>query len=701
MHVCLVTAPTVTEFRSAQELSVDAIRSSASDPPLGILSLAAVLESHGDTPDIVDVNDAYMSFAKRSGEADSNTFAEIVASAIVENEADIYGFGSICSTYPLTVRIARTVKSMRPQAIILFGGPQASVVDIPTLTEFPFVDLVLRGETEHTLPLLLEELDGQGRLDQVAGLSYRDGSQPRRNANAPVIADLDALPSAAYHLGRYLENTTTAVVELGRGCPFACTFCSTNDFFRRNFRLRSPERVLRDMRDIAAKYSLRHFELVHDMFTVDKRRVAAFCEAMAASGEGFTWSCSARTDCVDEGLLELMAGSGCVGIFFGVEAGSRRMQKIIDKHLDPQRAEELIDVAEKLGIRTTVSLITGFPEETWGDVRETIRIFMHSARCPNSGPQLNLLAPLAGTPVYSAHKDDLVLEDLCSDMSHQGLSQDEADLELIRKYREIFPNFYLLPMPDLDREALLELREFITTAVDRVRWLISAIDQRASEIFDFFFEWREHRLLIRPGLQGSDLRRYYAGRDFHSDFLRFIRDKIADTHETIAALLKAEDALTLGASASNTVIGSLRKLQAEEPLQWADVPVSRGPMPVLELAFNIEQAINGIKSRTDAPLERATHYYATCEVSPGRSRLMGISHWMAHVLRACDGSRTMKHVMAQLSTDIAELDEAVRDYVFLRMLEGARTQGFITIYRKNSVETREPGSEVELLEKSA
>jgi hypothetical protein len=69
----------------------------------------------------------------------------------------------------------------------------------------------------------------------------------------------------------------------------------------------------------------------------------------------------------------------------------------------------------------------------------------------------------------------------------------------------------------------------------------------------------------------------------------------------------------------------------------------------------------------------------------------------------------MKHVMAQLSSDIPELDEAVRDYVFLRMLEAARTQGFINIYRKNSVETTEQansdflrnGAEAELLQKSA
>jgi len=40
-----------------------------------------------------------------------------------------------------------------------------------------------------------------------------------------------------------------------------------------------------------------------------------------ASGEKFTGGCSARTDCVDDELLELMASAGCTGIFFGIETG--------------------------------------------------------------------------------------------------------------------------------------------------------------------------------------------------------------------------------------------------------------------------------------------------------------------------------------------------------------------------------------------
>src|SRR3984957_9921493 len=398
MHSCLITAPTITEFRSRGELISGAVQLAASLPQLGILNVAAVLEGCGDHPDIVDANSAYLTYADTPDGLRADAFAEHLAELAIRSNADLYGFSSICSTYPLSVRIAREVKKLRPYAMILFGGPQASVVDVATLEAFPFVDFVLRGEVEQTLPCLVAELHRDYDYSRVRGLCYRDGTAVRRNANAPVIEDLDSLPAPAYHLSSYLQNAKAASIELGRGCPFSCTFCSTNDFFRRKFRLRSPARVLKEMREILEVYGIRHFELVHDMFTVDRKRVVAFCEAILACDEGFTWDCSARTDCVDKELLELMARSGCRSVFFGIETGSQKMQRVIDKDLDLQRAREMLEIAEQIGMKTTVSLITGFPEEDWEDVRGTLRIFMYAARHARSHPQLNILAPLAGTP---------------------------------------------------------------------------------------------------------------------------------------------------------------------------------------------------------------------------------------------------------------------------------------------------------------
>jgi len=330
----LIETAWITSWRKRKGL---AVRSA-------ILSIAAVAESLGCETTVFDLNRRFFEFSDAVGEAGIDGFAESAAREIAKREADVYGFGSICSGYPLTLRIAGRVKAIHPEATVLLGGPQASVVAQPTLASFPFVDFVLRGESEASLPIFLEELSGEHNFDRVPGLTHRSIWGIRQNADAPPIADLDDLPMPAYHLTGELHGAEQASLELGRGCPFACTFCSTNDFFRRKFRLRSPERVLQDMRAIEGEYGIREFILTHDMFTVDAKRVRAFCHHMIASGTNYRWSCSARTDSVDRELLELMAEAGCTGVFFGVETGSERMQKIIDKHLDTNRAHQIIDI---------------------------------------------------------------------------------------------------------------------------------------------------------------------------------------------------------------------------------------------------------------------------------------------------------------------------------------------------------------------
>ena len=681
MTICLVTAPTVTEFRGPEELSSSSVRWAASHPQLGILSLAAVLENHGEDFRIVNLNRVYCDYSKAAGDADPDDFAEVAALEIGAQAADVCGFSSICSSYPLTLRIARALKAIRPASAILLGGPQASVVDVHTLAAFPFIDFVLRGEAERSLPALIDQLKGELRLDEVPGLTYRVGTQPRRNVDAKSIENLDDLPSPAYHLTGELQGATMAALELGRGCPYACTFCSTNDFFRRNFRLRSPQRLLRDMRWIAKEYGIRVFDLVHDMFTIDRRRVAAFCEAMIESGEHFTWSCSARTDCVDGELLEMMARGGCAGIFYGVEVGSPRMQKIINKNLDPQRAKEVIDDTERLGMRSTVSLITGFPEETWDDLRHTVRIYMHSARCPHSSPQLNILAPLAETPIHSKHRQEMVLYDLCSDMSHQGRSQNEADLELIRDYPDIFPNFYLLPTPHLDRDCILELREFALNALERFRWLVIAIDRSTSGIEDFFVEWRTHRLAIQRGIKGTDLRHYYRTSEFHTDFQIFVRQHLAAKHPAVEALLDFEDAVRESAFADRSEKPSGSLVAPRDGLRWNDISVKRQQTILIEFSQDIQTVIQGLRFRSELVSSPGRHFYLMREVSTGIDGVERISHWLACALRNSDGRHSIREVVRQLTLDIPEVDESLREYTFVRLLEEAHAKGFIEIFR--------------------
>jgi hypothetical protein len=419
------------------------------------------------------------------------------------------------------------------------------------------------------------------------------------------------------------------------------------------------------------------------MFTVDRKRVVAFCETMLACDDKFTWECSARTDCVDRDLLELMARSGCRSVFFGIETGSRKMQQVIDKDLDLDVAREMLEVSERNGIKTTAALITGFPEEDWEDVRETLRMFIYAARHSHSHPQLNILAPLAGTPIHSLHKNEMELEDLCSDMSHQGLSQSQQDLALIRSHPDIFPNFYMIPAKQLDRDVLFELREFLSMTVECFRWLLCSIDQ-ATDLLGFHEEWRVWRINLRGNLVGSDLRRYYVGDFFREDFLHFMSGHRLLANPAIRTLVRAEETLKIAAEVHTQARTEHIAVAVGEPLEPADVPCAKGTTRTLKLEYKLEEIVTAISARTEAE-PRPEVFYATRVDNHGTLRLVEISNVMEAVIKVCDGRHTVAKVLDTLAGDLPQLETGMRSYVSEKLLNGAHAAGFVDIYRLRGI----------------
>ena len=518
MSICLVTAPTVPDVGEIGKGSK--IRQISDDAPLGILSLAAVLDQLKIESQIVFLNRCYYDYVEASNRC--LDFCEFAACQLAVIPTRIFGFSTICNSYPLTIRMAAELRRLRPDSIIILGGPQASVVDEETLRAFPWVDVVVRGEAEYILPQLLQALMGSTALAIVPGITFRQGSEVVRNTNASLIQDLNTLPLPAFY--RYLDRASRpsyVSLEVGRGCPFSCTFCSTNDFFRRRFRLKSPQRMLEQMTYIQETYGVSRFELVHDMFTVDKRRVVEFCEALIASGKQFSWSCSARTDCVDAALIELLAKAGCSGIFFGIETGSARLQKLIDKSLDLDEAAHAIHLTCRHGIRATASLIMGFPEESRQDLRQTVDFFTHALRYDTVEPQLHILAPLAKTPLQIQYRNQLILEDHSFNMSDIGWEQSPADRELIHAWPDIFCHFYSLPTT-LNQQYLEECRAFFLATKFSFRWLLLALAKEGTDLLEVFDSWRAWFGQHKSGGSFPTMK-YYCSTDFGQDFVYFLQ----------------------------------------------------------------------------------------------------------------------------------------------------------------------------------
>lgn len=359
--------------------------------PMGALTLAAVSAVAGfATPEV-------LALPRRGHE---RGFVESLG------RYGLVGFTTVCSTYPRILLLCESIKAAHPDMLVVFGGPQATSTASGTIRRFGCVDLVIRGESEDGWRVLMEELES-GRRDwsRIPGCTWRSAGDVIENAPAPLAGDLDLLPVpmfGAFVAG--LRQMSVCMVEVGRGCPYGCTFCSTNTFFKRRFRMKTPPRILKEIDAVYKASGIREFDFVHDMFSVRRDMVVAICEAM---GDGFyTWNCSCRTDRLDVPLLEMMKRSGCRGLYMGIETGSQRMQKETKKALVVTEAVAMIRYALKLGFRVTTSLIVGYPNETKQDLYDTLLLVGELTTsveqefgCGALIVQVHLFAPLADTPL--------------------------------------------------------------------------------------------------------------------------------------------------------------------------------------------------------------------------------------------------------------------------------------------------------------
>jgi radical SAM superfamily enzyme YgiQ (UPF0313 family) len=495
--ITLISALTATERARSQ-------------PQLGVLSLAAVLKARDVHTEIIDLNELWSRSGYAAGRLFRNTIATVLASRPL-----ILGFSTICSTYPLTLRLAQVLKQECPGTPVVIGGPQASAVDVVTLNAFPLVDFVLRGEAEETLPMLVDFLLKGRSPSELPGLTFRHGSKVQRNPDAPPIANLDTLPLPSLDAYADVSQWPSLPLEIGRGCPFSCRFCSTSTFFRRRYRLKSTDHVIRQMASLSRQYGVRAFDLIHDLFTVDRRRVAEFCRELLARGAPYNWSCSARTDCVDKELLRMMRDAGCTGIFFGIETGSARLQRFIGKGLDLDHARAVLREADRLGIETTASLIIGYPSETENDLQRTLSCFRNTLRLDQADPQLHVLAPYAATSLETEYRSRLVFEETSCDNPEFGAAQGIAERQLIKKHPEVFVNFYAFPS-GRPRATLLHMSEFLINLSQRCRGLLLALTQGPCSPLQLFETWERHEGHRHRSID------YYRGLKFVDEFLAFV-----------------------------------------------------------------------------------------------------------------------------------------------------------------------------------
>ena len=415
--------------------------------PVGLLTLVSSLRENQFTADIYKPTILLLEENDYLGCAED----------ILKNDPKIIGFSTWCHSFPSVIVLAEKIKAINPSIPIILGGPQVSILHKETLERYPFIDYVLRNEADHNIVLLLKYIlrktENFLKLQDISGLTYRNArNKVIANPSQQAVPDLNLLPIPAYEKIQFDEYLS---IDVGRGCPFNCTFCSTNQFFSRLYRVKSVKRIIEEMDYCYDLFNATSFGFSHDMLTLDKNFVLQLCKGLSEhnneTGRKYTWNCSSRTDCVSKELLTAMSENGCKGIFFGIESGSERIQKQIKKKLKLNQAHEIINNSCSVGIRTSVSYMAGFPDETKAELKKTLESVFITASM-GAKPQMTLLSILPGTQLYSEYKDKLKYDGLLSGFS--GIGTKEFLEKFIKNDPEFYSSFFYLPVKELSRPLL-------------------------------------------------------------------------------------------------------------------------------------------------------------------------------------------------------------------------------------------------------
>jgi anaerobic magnesium-protoporphyrin IX monomethyl ester cyclase len=463
-------------------------------PPLALIHLAAPLVGKGYRVHIVD----------------SAVSDDPVAEAVAACEGAVC-LGISMVTGPMItqgVAVARAVRAAHPELPIVAGGWHASILPEQTLRS-PFLDAVVKGQGEVTFLEIVERYAaGERDLSGIAGSLFKRDGQVVWNPDRGYT-DINALPRRPFELvdfeayARKCGGLRWLLYCTSHGCPWDCSYCSNASVYGRNWKPLLTDTSVGEMAELARRYRLSVIDIIDDNYLVRRERSVAIAEGLLREGTSFAYYMQTRTDQVDrlsDGELALLARSGLRRIFFGLESGSVKVMRSVNKRLDLETAYRTAERCRRVGIRPSFNLIFGLPAEEEEDLRETMAVVDRIGRAnPDADFFTNIFSPYPGSPIWP-----------------QALARGVQEPQSLEEWAEFHPKVQVLPWLSGARHARIQrIREYIRIGYSARQMVVEAPRGwrgRLRRALRGLARWRLRSLVIRVPVEVWALRAYRALR---------------------------------------------------------------------------------------------------------------------------------------------------------------------------------------------
>jgi tRNA A37 methylthiotransferase MiaB len=249
-------------------------------------------------------------------------------------------------------------------ALIVLGGQYSNLKYNWIIHNFPTVDMIVRGDGEAAIPLLLDALDRGAELNDVPNLVIRTGPDTIRMSKFEYI-NLEEHPSPGFGI----QHRPVVPYESMRGCPFSCRFCSF-PFASPEWRYKSAEKIAADWARYREVNEAHHIRAMDSTFTVPPTRMRRLMDLLPAVD--VTWEAYTRANVITgRETVDRLAAAHCATLSIGFESMSPKSLDLMHKQVRVEHNRRAHDALSGGPVKYRTSFICGYPGEAPEDYELT------------------------------------------------------------------------------------------------------------------------------------------------------------------------------------------------------------------------------------------------------------------------------------------------------------------------------------------